>query len=61
MAPEQKDGKVFITHSAAKETAYAGLGIPSNANHLNLYSTMGNCADSTLPLSIATGILQVQI
>ncbi|KAK9821401.1 hypothetical protein WJX74_010278 [Apatococcus lobatus] len=61
MTPEQKDGKVFITHSAAKETAYAGLGIPLHANHLNLYSTMGNCADSTLPLSIANGILQGRI
>lgn len=59
MSPEQKDGKVFVTHSAATDTAYAGLGIPEDANHLNLYSTMGNCADSTLPLSIATGVLEV--
>lgn len=59
MSDEQKDGKVFVTHSAARDAAYAGLGIPDDANHLNLYQSMGNCADSTLPMSIAIGVLEV--
>ena len=61
MSDEQKDGKVFVTHSAARDAAYAGLGIPDDANHLNLYQFMGNCADSTLPMSIAIVVLDVQI
>ena len=61
MSDEQKDGKVFVTHSATRNAAYEGLGIPEDANHLNLYTSMGNCADNTLPMSIATGVLEVRV